>query len=140
MSYDLYLLELPSDDLNEARSRLEERLARARGESTPPELKEGAAEALMNADSRFQPFKKDYQAIAEFEGISVEEARKRYDELELNGPGEEKLAQFVFDNGYIAVHWYSGTTPEEMLNYLEILCRETGYAVFDPQASTVTRY
>src|SRR5690606_18896016 len=112
MSYDLYLLELPSDDPDEARSRLDERIVRARDESVPPEQKEGAAEALMNADSRFQPFKKDYQAIAEFEGISVEEARKRYDELELNGPAEEKLAQFVFDNGYITVHWYSGTTAE----------------------------
>jgi hypothetical protein len=50
------------------------------------------------------------------------------------------MAQISIHGEHIHVAWYSGTSADEMDGYLRGLCRETGYAVFDPQTSTIRRY
>ena len=141
MSYDLYLFDLAdSDDAEAAARRLDELNKSVFAGAGEGKHKERLAQALMEADRRYQKFEKDYQAIADFEGISLDEAMKRYDWLELNGPPDAKLAQITIHADFVVIEWYSGTSEAEMTRYLRLICRETGYAVFDPQSCKIMRF
>lgn len=140
MSYDIYLLPLQTtDDFDSAMSLLS-------GLDEKPMVVEGpidardAASAVSEMDQRYKPFERDYAAIARYEKISEEDARKRYDWVELNGTSEsgKPLAQFVFNRTHVVIHWYSGTTSEELENFLQAICSVTGFAAVDPQEGTVS--
>ena len=136
MSYDLYLLPLndnaTADDANALLESLD-----GNGD---PALQQQIVNALMTHDPRLLPFDRDFAAIAEFEGTTVDEAKLKWGSTELNGPDDAKLAQFQISGNSACIHWYSGTTPEEMQQYLEIICRVSGFAVYDPQEMTIRRY
>lgn len=94
----------------------------------------------MDLDERFVPFDRDYAALAEFEGSSIDETKRKWGATELNGPNDESLAQFQVAGNSACIHWYSGTTQEEMKQYLETICRVSGFSVYDPQDMTIHRY
>ena len=136
MSYDLYLLPLDADASPEDANLLLE----SRDDNGDPVLQNRIVDALMTHDPRLVPFDRDYAAIAEFEGTTVDEAKRKWGSTELNGPNDARLAQFQISGNSACIHWYSGTTPEEMEQYLEIICRIGGFAVYDPQEMTIQRY
>ena len=138
MSFDLYLLPLEPDDDYETADRLIAQLFQGADISGPYDARK-FAKVLIDLDSRFRPIEMDYAAIARYERISEDDARRRYDHLELNGPESQCLAQFTFCRNYIVIHWYSGTSSEEMNRYLEVLCKVSGLTVVDPQSSVVLR-
>ena len=140
MSFDLILLEVSTDaDAATVTERVAELDARTLEGTGHLERKQRLAAAIMSVEPRYQVGEKDYDAIAEFEQISMEEARRRYDYVQLDGPSDQKMAQIVIHGEHIVIHWYSGTDEDEMDSYLRVLCDETGYAVFDPQGSLILR-
>jgi len=103
--------------------------------------KRRVADALIAKNPTLEIFELDYEEIAKFEKISVEEARLRHRHLELNGPGEGgngiQIALFDDEASISVPYWHSGDkankTFQEIWEYLEIITRETGYLVYDPQ-------
>jgi hypothetical protein len=79
----------------------------------------------------------DFAAIAEDEGITADEARRKYRHIEVNGAESPAEAQFVFFDRYVLVHWYSGTPGDDMDAILYALCVAGDFVVFDPQEDEV---
>jgi len=136
MSYDLYLLPL-NDDASPVDANA---LLESQDDNGDPVIQQQIVDALMAHDPRLVPFDRDYAAIAEFEGITFDDAKRKWGSTELNGPDDARLAQFQISGSSACIHWSSGTTPEEMQQYLEIICRVAGFAVYDPQEMTIQRY
>ena len=142
MSTDLYLVPVIEGEDFAAGMALFEALESGEGES----LYEGAdgrkaAKVLTDLDPRYTAFEKDYTEIARLERIREEEARRKYDEVQLNGTSRDgkPLSQFNFYRDRIIVHIYSGSTESEINTLLVALCRATGFGVVDPQSEEVYR-
>ncbi len=77
--------------------------------------------------------------------ISVEEARLKFRHLELNGPEEGcngiQITLFDDEASVTVPFWHEGNkaaeTFREIWSYLEIICREAGYLIYDPQVDRV---
>ncbi|HEX5270926.1 MAG TPA: hypothetical protein VFW33_10580 [Gemmataceae bacterium] len=140
MSIDIYLLPLqPADSFEVAEVVLASLECNA--EAGPHVDIRDAAEVIIRMDGRYTPFEKDYVAIAAFENTTEEEARRRYDHVELNGVATNgaPLAQMIFYRKWAVISWYSGTTADELDRYVIAICASTGLAAVDPQARTVWR-
>jgi hypothetical protein len=141
MSFDLYLLPLQlEDDFDTAMSLL------AALECKDPEYAyeldaRDTAQTILQLDPRYRPYQKDFAQIAEYEKITEDEARQRYDSVQLDGHDDagRSLAQFHFHRYYIVIHCYSGTSADELDAYVIELCKATGLAAVDPQESKVWR-
>ena len=140
MSIDIHLLPLqPTDDFDEAMKLLDEL---HRGELRNPSWDaRDAVPTLIQLDGRYRVYEKDYASIAQFEGISEEEARQRHGSVQLNGENAngDALAQVEFNRNHITIHNYPGTTAEELDDCVVALCRHTGLAAVDPQEGAVWR-
>ena len=98
------------------------------------------AKALTDYNPDFIRFEFDYQQIAVLEGITVEEAQRKFRHIELNTP-DGALAtqiQIVGSSASITIpYWYTGKSAamvfEKVNQYLKIIRKEAGYLVFDPQ-------
>ena len=104
------------------------------------ELKRRTAAALVAANPQLWIFAIQYEEIAAFEKITVEEARRRYRYVELNGREKGNGIQIVlFDRSAVVrvPWWHAGASAavvfEEVLEYMRLISRETGYKVFDDQ-------
>ena len=138
MSFDLHLFDIPGE--LEGSDLLYEMLEELDGASDEEDraMQQKIVDALIKLDPRLEPFERDYEAIAKFDGISVEEAKLWWGRsTELNGPEDQALAQFQVSGNLVTIHWYSGTSQEEMQKYLETICAVSGFKVFDPQDGTV---
>jgi hypothetical protein len=145
MSFDLYIFDLEAgpDELSRAHERM---LALNSTWNNPGSLdsdkermKQVLAGLIMAANPLYTPFDIDHKAIANWQKITEDEAKTRYRYVELDGPPDKKMAQIVLHDDWVTIHWYSGTNRDEMIQYLRLLCTETGWAVYDPQAGKVDR-
>jgi hypothetical protein len=139
MSFDLYLLPLQAtDDFQSAMSVLDT-LDRVGIEPQPGLDVRHAADVIMQLDPRYRSIRMNFAEIAKYERISEEEARTKYVWIELNGTANsgEPMAQFVFHPRHAVIHWYAGTTPDELDRYVIAICAATGLAAVDPQEETV---
>jgi hypothetical protein len=141
MATEFYLFQVPDDtDFDTAMELFEEFEF---GEAEPQCVydRHRLAKFLIKLDPRYEIFAMDYEEIAKLEDTSAEEARGRYDYLELNGQaGDKPMAQFTIYDNHVNVEWHSGTTEEEMNRYLVALSQETGYTVVDPQTGELVEY
>ena len=113
--------------------------------STPPDsrkevLKRRVAERLIARNPQLQLYQFPYEKIAQFERLSLEETRRKYRHLELNGPEGGNGIQVTLwdDDASLSLpFWHELKKAEqaflELWSYADIVCRETGYAVYDPQ-------
>lgn len=141
MSFDLYLLPLrPTDDFDAAMSLLHALDRKDPNCVYELDARDGA-KTILQLDSRYQPSQKNFAEIARFEKTTEEEARRRYDSVELNGRANDgqPLAQFHFHRYHIVIHCYSGTSADELDQYVIALCAATGLAAVDPQEVNVWR-
>jgi len=146
MSYDFHLFKprAGEDPLVTARrgSRLDQ--------NTPlnpkrEAMKRKTADALVAHDPNLEIFQMDYEKIASFQKITVEQARLKFRHLELNGPEDDEsgIQITLFDDeAAVAVpFWHEGKQAEESFrqiwNYLKIIHQETGFLVYDPQIDRV---
>lgn len=113
--------------------------------TTPPDpakeaLKRRAANALRAYNPHLQIPQFPYEQIARFEQVSVDEARRKYRHLELYAPETGDGVRIILrdDDASVTVpFWHADQRASEIFQqlcrYLEIICRETGYVVYDPQ-------
>jgi hypothetical protein len=140
MGVDFYLLpKTPVDgDVTKARDWLDREDRRF---AEIPNALDAAAEArkrkladlLLKIKPDFEEFKLRYEEIATFDKISVDEARRKYRYIEINGPG----VQFTVFDHYIALGVYSQIDAEELDPVLAALSAEGGFVLFDPQSEVV---
>jgi len=118
--------------------------------STPPEpqkeaLKRKVADALIAHNSQLEVFQFDYAAIAKSQKITEEQARIKFRYLELNGPEEDcngiQITLFDDEASVKIPFWHEDNGVAEIFrevwSYLEIISRETGYLIYDPQIDRV---
>src|SRR4051812_24569603 len=117
MSYDLYCYKskLGRPDVEEVQSAIE--VDEGNEVEADPETKLKIARALIDHNPRLDSFEFDYNEIAKLQGMSVEDAKKKFDHIELNTPEGDLATQItIFDNNVsITVpYWYSGNKSEEV--------------------------
>jgi hypothetical protein len=144
VSFDLYLLPASAVGLDPERARAfldrEERNWAAIPDTVDPACehrKRQLADLLLGMKPSFQAFHFDFDAIAAFEKISADEARRKYRHIEMNGPDDTAEAQFLVFDRYVLIHWYSGTTSDEMDALLTALSLQGELVVYDPQTARI---
>lgn len=107
-------------------------------------LKRRVADALIAHNPELEIFQFGYEEIAKYDKITVEEARLKYRHLELNGPEDGNGIQITLfdDEATVTVpFWHEGDKAgdvlQEIWRYLEIISREAGYVVYDPQLDRI---
>lgn len=109
------------------------------------ERKRRISAALIARNPRLEPFAFGFDEIARLEKITVEEAKKKYRHIELNGPLEEsngiQITLFDDEASVTVPYWHEGAAArrvfEEIWSYLEIIEREGGFFTYDPQIDRV---
>lgn len=138
MSYDIYCYKSQSGtpDLEEAQEIIEFDEEEDGPLESDPETQLKIAKALLAFDPLLE--------CAEFEGISSEEVRKKFDHIELNSrEGELAIQLTIFSNNVaIAIpYWYTGeneiTVFKKAAAYTKVIRQTAGYFVYDPQTDLV---
>jgi hypothetical protein len=108
-------------------------------------LKRRTADALIAHNPGLEVSQFNYEQIARSLKISVEEARLQFRHLELNGREEDSdgIQIILFDDeaSVTVPFWHDGDKAEDTFRdiwgYLEIISREAGYLIYDPQIDRV---
>jgi hypothetical protein len=146
MSYDIRLFKpRPHEDpLVTARTEADEDFPLTPPDPEKETLKRRVAAALIAASPLLQSYEFDYEAIAKFRKISVEEARLQYRHIELNGPDNGNGIQILLfdDEAAISVPYRHDAAKaeaafQEIWDYSRIIQRETGYVIYDPQLDEI---
>jgi len=96
--------------------------------------KERLARAIEQLVPDFERFQKDWSAIAESEGITVEEARRQFASIELNWD-RDSYVQVIVDEHVVSIHHGNGGGDPQLATLravLHLLDRE-GLSIYDPQ-------
>ena len=108
------------------------------------ERKQRISAALTARNPALEPFTFGFDEIADLEKITVEEAKKKYRHIEMNGPeGSNGIQITLFDDeaSVTVPYWHQGAAArqvfEEIWSYLEIIEREGGFFTYDPQIERV---
>ena len=109
------------------------------------ERKQRISAALIARNPALEPFAFGFDDISKLENISVEDAKKKYRHIELNGPTEEsngiQITLFDDEASVTVPFWHEGAAArrvfEEIWSYLEIIEREGGFFTYDPQIDRV---
>ena len=144
MSYTLVLVRAPAGASDDEVEKIA--LATTAAEATRPPApadreKERQKQALMAAlvagCPELEGAAPDYAALARAEKISEEEARHRFHWCTVSGPDEGAGIQITLYDDYVSIDLPSAAGTEEdwadVWRYLEILVREGGFVVWDPQ-------
>ncbi|GLC23544.1 hypothetical protein [Roseisolibacter agri] len=145
MSYDLYLVRAPAgadDDFVEAIAMA---AAESDGPAGPPDpaveaRKRALADALCAADPTLTASTPDHAAIAGYEGISIEESRRRHRQIEVYGPPDGHGILVTLHDDWVSLEMPHGRGDAGMatlLRYVGLLTRLGGFVAFDPQGPNV---
>jgi hypothetical protein len=88
---------------------------------------------LLQLKPEFRQFNIRWGDVAEFEKISLDEARRKYRQVQIDGSG----IQFTVFDRYVHVTVYSKFGKEELDAILAALSPEGDFVVFDPQTDRV---
>jgi len=145
MSYDLYCYRPSSDVVNlaEAEAFIDQfNAAEENGEhhNDSSQLREDIVAALVQHNPRLERFSFDYGKIAESLKTSVEEARARFQHVELNPPEGDLAIQLIVHGDLVTInvpYWYSDNRADEVFStlnaYLRVIRKTAGLFVYDPQ-------
>jgi hypothetical protein len=148
MSYDLFCYRAASGvpDAAEAQALIDtflsaEEASVARAASC--ETRDRITAALIECNPLLEPFKFDYRKIAESDGISEEEARSRYQHVELNPPEGDLAIQLEVHDDHVFItipYWYQGNEADRVFSqcskYLQVIRKAVGFLAYDPQTDT----
>lgn len=144
MSYDIYLYKSKSGqpDVDEANDILDE-LESGQTVQDSEDLKQKICKALIEVNPRLSPFVFDYHDIARLQKISVEEARQKFNHIELNTPEDDIATQIIIYDNCVTLtipYWYSGDKATNLFDtinhYLKIIHKTSGFFVYDPQTGS----
>ena len=146
MSYDIfcYKSKLGKPDVEEADSVIEADTDKWSNKDIDATTKLEIVKALTEFNPRLESFDFDFGEIAKLTATTIEEAKKKFDHIEINTPeGDPAIQLTVYDNHvYINVpYWYKGDQARELFrdikSYIKIIRQTAGYFVFDPQTGQV---
>ena len=147
MSYDLYCYKskIGRPDLGEAQTALEETDdANTDSNSSNFDLKEKLAKVLVDFNPKLERFIFDYNEIAKMQNITIEQARKTFQHIELTKAEGELAVQLTIYDGNVSItvpYWYSGEKAKavfkEVSEYTKLIKQKAGYFVYDPQTENV---
>lgn len=146
MSYDIfcYKSKLGRPDEDEADSVIEADNDKWAKKDKDATTKLELIKALIQFNPRLEAFDFDYGEIAKLTATTIEEAKNKFDHVELNTPdGDLSIQLTVYDNHvYINVpYWYKGEEArklfQDLKSYIKIIRETAGYFVFDPQSGEV---
>jgi hypothetical protein len=108
------------------------------------ERKKRIEASLLAHNPALEPFTFEFEKIAEFERISIEEAKKKHRHIALNGPdGGNGIQIMLFDEeaSVTVPYWHQGSPArkvfEEIWIYLEIIEHVGGFFTYDPQIERI---
>lgn len=143
MSYDLtFFTPRPGVDVHDIVEVDEDHMARGPRDPKTEAKKRKLADALLAFDRRLELTQPDFDAIAKLHKMRIDDAYNRFRDLELTD-GTSGVQFHLFDDsaGLSIPYWHSGEPArrviEQVWALIEIVCRETGYEVFDPQLDRV---
>jgi hypothetical protein len=106
--------------------------------------KQELAALLLAHNPALSIFPKAFHEIAAMDGITEAEARRKYRDLELNGPDDGNGIQMtLYDSGadVTVPFWHQGEAARvvigEIWGYLQVLQRAASYTVYDPQLEQI---
>jgi hypothetical protein len=143
MSYDIYCYKskLDKPNLEEAQAVME---LDQNESSSDFETKAKIAKPLIDYNPRFESFEFDYEEISKLKGISIEEAKEMFDQIELNTPDGDLATQITIFGETVSItvpYWYSGEEANEVFKnineYAKVIRQTVGYFVYDPQTDKV---
>jgi hypothetical protein len=147
LSYDIYCYksQLGRPDIDEAQSVIEvEENDENEVVESDPATKLKIAKALFDFNPRFESFEFDFKEITELQKISVEEAKEKFNHIELNSLEGDLATQItIFDNNVSITipYWYSGekakTVFDKVSEYTKLIQKTVGYFVYVPQTENV---
>jgi hypothetical protein len=141
VSYTLLLLHVPpgasDDEVEKIAGSMTEAEETGRRDPEKEQRKRALVDALVAECPELEGDEPDYAALARAESISEEQARERFRWWTVSAPeGGAGIEITVYDD-YVSVDMPSaaGTDEdwEDVWQYLEILVREGGFVVWDPQ-------
>jgi hypothetical protein len=145
MSYFLYCYksELGWPDLKEAKKVVDVKEGDQQ-RVADDKIKRTIANALMQNNPTLESPEIDIEELAEMQGISIEEAERDFNQVELHTPEGELSTQItIFDNIVIITVplWYKDEEAEAVFKnvdaYTKAIRRVAGYFVYDPQTGYV---
>lgn len=146
MSYDIfcYKSELGIPDENEADKVIEADNDKWIKKEQNAETKLAIVKALTKFNPRLEAFDFDYGEIAKLTQATIEEAKSKFDHIELNPhEGDIAIQLTIFSNHvFITVpYWYQGDQAKQVLtnirDYIKVIRDTAGYFVYDPQTGEV---
>jgi hypothetical protein len=147
MSYSLILLRVPpgstDDDVEravQAANDAESRRPPGPIDEEAERLKRRLADALLAECPELTGGELDYATIARAEKISEEAARKEFRWWVLTGPDEGAGIEIILYDAYVDIEMAAGGTDEDwedVWRYVDILVREGGFVIWDPQGPNV---
>jgi hypothetical protein len=141
MSYDFYLFRpvAGEDPLTTGRAQGEEREEPDSPDPDAVQIKRSIAAALNAQNPRLEAHKYDYAELGRSLGISVDEAQRLYQDIELNHLKYGIQVTLSDHSASITVaYWHSDRTIAkaviaEIWDYLRTINREAAFLVYDPQ-------
>jgi hypothetical protein len=145
MGYHLYCYksQIGKPDLKEAKRVIEVK----EGEediAADPKTKLEISASLLTHNPSLESIRFDYDEIAELEEITIEEAKSKFNHIELNDNAEEIATQITIFNNNVSIDVPFSRSPEAVemafgkINiYTKIIRRTAGYFVYDPQTGDV---
>ena len=149
MSYDLYLVRVPAGASDDDVAAIALAAAESDFPAGPPDpaveaRKRALADALCAADPTLTAATLDHEAIAGLEGITVEEARRRYRHIEVYGPPDGHGILVTLHDDWASLEMpYRGRAGTDdadlarLMQYVQVLTRIGGFVAFDPQGPNV---
>jgi hypothetical protein len=146
MSYDFHLFAAAAGVDPRAIARADdEGFEPARRDPAKERVKRKVADALIARDPNLELATFDYEEIARLHRIRVDVAYERMRHLELTdvSAGGSGVQIMLFDDraSVTVPFWHEGVGAradlERVWGYIDVICRETGYEVFDPQIDRV---
>jgi hypothetical protein len=148
MSFDLLLVRMPAGASEEEIGDAAMAAAEAELPDTPPDpateaQKRALADAMLATFPELHEDEFDYPEIALSQGMTERDARRRYRWIQLNGLWDGAGIEIDLYDGWASMSMpfgrpeYAEADMAEMWRYLEVLVREGGFVVYDPQGANV---
>ena len=143
MSYDVYCYRpssiLPSAEEAQALVQSEQDAIR-RDDDEARQIKTALAAALLKYNPRLEQFSLDRNEIAKVMKITYEEAKDRWNHIELDPPEGDLAIQLEIHWDHVSLtvpYWYKGAKADEVFNqlsdYLRLIRETAGFFAYDPQ-------
>lgn len=146
MSYDLYCYKskIGKPDEEEASSVIETDSEKWTKKEKDPAAKLAIVKALTAYNPRLEAFDFDYGEIAKLTATTIEQAKNKFDHIEINSPeGDLAIQITVYDNhvSFSVPYWYQGRKAEQLFDqlrtYIKIIREAAGYFIYNPQTGEV---